>query len=188
MPTISKGGDHRTRDTTCPVHQLRGPTDSGALPSPSPRAGSGSPSPLLLLKPAAKSQVKRCHGNCPDLRQAGSWRGNPECGATPAAGTQREEVTKSGFQWMPETTLKKVLRHCECSPASLCPPTAERGDTLTRPSLHLTPTVPSLSHRTSLNPFWDSTNNNQKQKTNVEPSTKGGSEMGATSETEGGGK
>lgn len=106
--------------------QLEGPVDSGALtPAPPPEAGSGSPFPLLLLKPAAKSEVKRCHGNCPDLRQAGSWRGNPECGDTPAAGTQRElEFTKSGFQWMLETTLKKVLRHCECSLALLCPPKA----------------------------------------------------------------
>lgn len=33
-------------------------------------------------------------------------------GATPAAGTQREVEFLRGFQWMPETTLKKVLRHC----------------------------------------------------------------------------
>ena len=37
------------------------------------------------------------------------------------------EFTKSGFQWMPETTLKKVLRHCECSLALLCPPKGSDG-------------------------------------------------------------
>lgn len=70
------------------------------------------------------------------------------------AGAQREvEVTKSGFQWRPETTLKEALRHCECSPASLCPPQLSAGKLSPgRPSTR-TPRVSPLRQRTNLNAF-----------------------------------
>lgn len=117
----------RAREAVQQTSQLEGPTASGALtPAPPPKADSGcSPFPLLLLKPASKSEVKRAMETALTSGRLGGGEGTQSVGLLrPQAHSREVEFTKSGFQWMPETTLKKVLRHCECSLALLCPPMA----------------------------------------------------------------
>ena len=72
----------------------------------------------------------------------GVGEGTQSVGLLRPQAQQREvEFTKSGFQWRPETTLKEVLRHCECSPALLCPPTAERWEAEPRTAQHPDPAI-----------------------------------------------
>lgn len=143
VPTVSKGRDHRTRDT-CHVPQLQGPC-LGVLPSPPGQVLAHlSLSSYSSLPQSLKSSAAM--GTALASGRLGVGEGTQSVGLLRPQAQREEEVTKSGFQWMPETTLKRVLRHCECSPASLCPPTAELGtrspgrpSTRTRPSLRLTP-------------------------------------------------
>ncbi|ELK38326.1 Anaphase-promoting complex subunit 11 [Myotis davidii] len=50
----------------------------------------------------------------------GVGEGTQSVGLLRPQAQREEEVTKSGFQWMPETTLKRVLRHCKV-PGDDCP-------------------------------------------------------------------
>lgn len=80
-------------------------------PDPPRKTDSSSPFPLLLLKPAAKSEVKCASEPALTSGRLGGGEGTQTVGLLQLQVQWEVEFTKSGFQWMPETTLKKLLRH-----------------------------------------------------------------------------
>lgn len=149
-----------------PCAPAPGPTGLGVLPSPPGQVLAHlSLSSYSSLPQSLKSSAAM--GTALASGRLGVGEGTQSVGLLRPQAQREEEVTKSGFQWMPETTLKRVLRHCECSPASLCPPTAELGDTEPRTAQHPDPAISTPDPRGAItkpqDKFtspWDSTHKN----------------------------